>query len=370
MIAEDIQERRQKENVSPASYDPFLRGPFPVGVGTLEPYDALRGRILTCEIWYPADAKHAGQDLTPETQDSFTVPLRSTKQQQMAVRDPEPHPGCYPLIVFSHSSSAGRRSATFLCTHLASHGYVVAALDHSEVLVEELRRKESESGEQRAARWEKVIASRVPDVRFLLDHLLNSGAWCLEAKLDANQIGIVGHSFGGWTALALPEVEPRIHAVVALAPGGASNPKPGILPVSLAFNWPSHTPTLYLVAENDASLPLSGMYELFERTPGPKQMVILRRADHLHFMDNVEELHEGFRTTPLSAELTAIQREMRPINELCSGEQAHFFVRGLTLAHLDANLKRRPEAEAFLTSDIETALAAGGINSIAHQANS
>lgn len=38
-----------------------------------------------------------------------------------------------PLIVFSHYSGGHRRSATFLCTHLASHGYVVAVLDHSEV---------------------------------------------------------------------------------------------------------------------------------------------------------------------------------------------------------------------------------------------
>ena len=37
-------------------------------------------------------------------------------------------------------------------------------------------------------------------------------------------------------------------------------------------------PVLYLVAEDDISLPLSGMYELFERTLSAKKMVVLRRA--------------------------------------------------------------------------------------------
>ena len=100
----------------------------------------------------------------------------------------------------------------------------------------------------------------------------------------------------------LPLAARSIDSLVALAPGGASNPKPGILPATLAFNWRRNIPTLYLVAENDASLPLSGMYELYEKSPGTKQMVILRGADHLHFMDNVEELHEAVRTTPWPGE--------------------------------------------------------------------
>jgi predicted dienelactone hydrolase len=55
----------------------------------------------------------------------------------------------------------------------------------------------------------------MPDVRFLLDHLLEGPAWDPDAHLDPARIGIVGHSFGGWTALAAPDVESRIRAVVA-----------------------------------------------------------------------------------------------------------------------------------------------------------
>jgi dienelactone hydrolase len=345
-------------------YDPFARGRFPVGVRTIQGLDTVRDRLFPCEIWYPAAARHAGQDSAPATQDFFTVPSGGAPRSQMAVRNAAPEPGTYPLVVFSHPSGGSRRAATFLCTHLSSHGYVVAALDHSEVVAKELARKDGETDEQKTRRLAALMANRVPDVRFLLEHLLNGTAWDSEARLDATRIGIVGHSFGGWTALAATDVERRIRAVVALAPGGASQPKPGILPGKLAFAWGRDVPTLYLVAENDTSLPLAGMYEVFERTPATKQMVILRRADHMHFMDHVEEMHEMVRNMPFTGELAWLPKEMRPIAELCSGEQAHLLVRGVTLCHMDAMLRRLEKAQRLLAGDIEAQLAMRGVEVI------
>ncbi len=153
---------------------------------------------------------------------------------------------------------------------------------------------------------------------------------------------------------------------MALAPGGASKPKPGILPLKLDFKWGRDVPTLYLAAENDASLPLSGMLELFDRTPSTKQMLILRRADHMHFMDAAEDAHEAFRTMRSTAEVARIQEEMLPIAELCTGEQAHLFVRGLTLGHMDATLKHMEEAQRFLTAEALENLAARGIDAFVH----
>lgn len=348
-------------------YDPFVRGRFPVGVGTFEALDAARNRNFPCEIWYPAAAQHAGQDTDPQTQDRFIPRPAAAEQSQMAVRDATPLPGLYPLIIFSHHSGGHRRASTFLCTHLSSHGYVVAALDHSEVIAPELAPKKDETEEQKKARWAAVIDSRVPDVRFLLDYLLHSGKRSLEVELDPSRIGIVGHSFGAWTALATPEIDSRPRAVVALAPGGISNPRPGILPVKLTFQWEREVPALYLVAENDVPLPLAGMYELFERAPAPKRMVVLRRADHLHFIDNVEQMHEAFRSMPMPPEVTEMQKEMRPIGELCSGEQAHLWVRGLTLAHMDAYVRDLHAASLFLTGDLEGEMAERGVEVIVHK---
>lgn len=361
--------------LSPDNYDPFARGPHTVGVRSICATDAVRGREFPCETWYPAAAQHAGQDLAPETQDVFTPPSRKTPRCQAAVRNAAPQRGTYPLIVFSHASLQHRRSATFLSTHLASHGYVVAAMDHSEVVVAELARRDGETDAQKAARWEAMIVSRVPDVRFLLDQLLNpengsrEAEWGSNVSLDPNRIGIVGHSFGGWTALAAPDVEPRIGAIVALAPGGIALPRPGTLPLKLGFAWGRDIPTMFLVAENDIALPLAGMLELFERTPATKQMVVLRRADHLHFMDDVEHQHESFRemATSFTGDLGWIKKEIRPITELCSGETAHTFVRGLTLCHMDSALKGKAKAQRFLAGDIKAELARRGVEAIAHK---
>ena len=45
------------------SYDPFARGPFPVGVMTQAWHDARRDRTLDVEIWYPASDAVRGGDL-------------------------------------------------------------------------------------------------------------------------------------------------------------------------------------------------------------------------------------------------------------------------------------------------------------------
>jgi dienelactone hydrolase len=322
-------------------YNPFARGRFPVGVRTIQLRDTGRNRLFPCEIWYPAAAQHMGQDLALATQDCFTVAPGFISRNQMAVRNAAALPGSYPLILFSHSSGDGRRQSTFLCTHLSSHGYAVAALDHSEVIAPELARRDGKTSEQKTARVEAWIANRVPDIRLLLDQLLSGAAWDAEVTLDPALVGIVGHSFGGWTALATPEVDERIGAVVALAPGGSSQPPPNIIPAQLTFKWGRDVPTLYLVAENDTILPLAGMYELFERTRATKHLVILRRADHEHFGDNFE-----------------------PQAGLCSREQAHVYIRGLTLCHMDATLRRVPAAQRFWAGDVEAELVAQGVNVI------
>jgi dienelactone hydrolase len=347
-------------------YDPFVRGRFPVGVRTIQSLDTARTRSFPCEIWYPAAAQHQGQDLVLETQDVFTAPPDNATRRQAAVRNAAAHPGKYPVILFSHHSGGHRRAATFLCTHLSSHGYIVAALDHSEVSAPELRGAQGESTEQQAARMQALIASRVPDARFLLDRVLSDTAFASDARPDPRRIGIVGHSFGGWTALAVPETDPRFRAIVALAPGGASNPRPGILPLTLTFAWGCDIPVLYLVADDDVCLPLAGMFELFDRTPATRRMMILRRADHMHFIDNVEEMHESVRNMSFPEELSWIPREMRPIARLSSGEQAHLFVRGLTLAHMDATLRQTPEAGQFLEEDVIGKLAARNVEATEH----
>ena len=303
------------------AYDPFGAGPFGVGVRAVDLTDGARGRRFPCEVWFPAD--HVRQPL--------------------------------PLVVFSHLSGGSRRSSTFLCTHLATHGYLVAALDHSEVVAPDLAATPGESASARAARVAAIVASRVPDVRFLISRLLDDGSGTdLDGvrfdgfRFDGLKVAVVGHSFGGWTALATPEFEPRVGAVVALAPGGSSRPRPGILPVGLSFAWGRDVPTLFLAGDEDVMTPLEGVVELFERTPATKRMFVVKGADHLHFVDDVEQAHESLRQSTPPGEAAWIPAAMRPLADLCSPERAHETVRGLTLAHLDTTLRGDRAARDFL----------------------
>jgi len=323
-----------------ARYSPFERGGHPVSIRTIHAADVARDRVFPCEIWSPVPGGSGGW-------------------------------GPFPLIVFAHGSGGNRRSAAYLCSHLASHGYVVGALDHSEVIAPELAAQADETAAERAARIGSTIASRVPDVRFLLDFLLGGSVAAaasdgvVRLDFDRDAIGLVGHSFGGWTVLAAPETDSRVNAIVALGPGGNSRPRPGILPLTLTFTWSRDVPVLYLAAADDVPIPLDAVLELYGRTPGTTRMFVLHRADHQHFLDDVEGEHEALRAMTLPGEAAWIPAAMRPMSELCSGEQAHLFVRGLTLAHLDAALKRSQAAEEFLALHAESELAARGVEAAA-----
>jgi predicted dienelactone hydrolase len=295
-------------------YDPFAPGPFAVGVRAGIAIDRTRDdRRLPFEVWYP---ELAGA-------------------------------GRHPLIAYCHASFGHGRQSVYLSTHLASHGYVVAAADHTgnaaADLVERTQRRaagEVPTTEEADAYLRKIIDDRVPDLRFLLDHILGGAVDGVSAAIDEQRVGLVGWSFGGWAVLATPEVDDRVAAVVALAPAGNSKPLPGIIPAPLTFAWKREVPTLFLVAERDRFTPLSGEYELFERTPSRKRMFILQGADHQHFDDQIVDPGP------------------------CSPEHAHTFTRGLSLAHLDAVMRSDNDAEGFMDGDPVAALRERGVNAV------
>jgi dienelactone hydrolase len=326
-------------------YDPFVRGPFPAGVRSGELVDRLRGdRRLPFEVWYPALARYGELDLHPATQDVFELLPGTPPLRQAAVRDAAVEPGRYPLVLFSHTSHGHRRQSSFLCTHLASHGYVVAAVDHAGNAFADAVARVSDpprSPEERAAYVRQIVADRVPDLRALLDAVLGGAVGEVSKQIDGDRLGLVGRSFGGWAVLATLEADARVGAVVAMAPAGNSNPAPGIIPATLAFAWRREVPTLLLAAERDRFTPLPGIAELYERTPSHKTMVILCHADHDHFGDHIEP-------------------------ELCPRAHAHLFARGLALAHLDGALKGSEDAWRFMTGDPAAAVRERGVEARAY----
>jgi len=108
--------------------------------------------------------------------------------------------------------------------------------------------------------------------------------------------------------------------------------------------------------------PPAAARNVFDRTPGTKRIATLRRADHQHFVDDVEGAHEAVRTMAPPPEGAWMVAATRPMTELCDGDTAHAFVRALTLAHLDATLRANPAAARFFAGDLSAELAARGID--------
>jgi dienelactone hydrolase len=355
------------------SYDPFRRGPFAVGVRTASLTDPERGRPLAIEVWYPADDVHTGADLDDATRDRFEAIPGLPAVVQDAVRDARPRAGRFPLVVFSHGFGAHRRQSTFLCTHLASHGYVVAAVDHTgntttDILQLMVAAQGGERLPEPLGALQYFIEARPLDVRFTIDRVLDGAAGDVAALVDGERIGMTGHSFGGWTTLATVRADPRIRAALPLAPAGGATPMPAEpLRRSLDFTWGREVPTLFLVAERDSLLPLPGMHELLDKTPSrSKRMVVLANADHMHFCDNAEQVHEMFRMMPPPGAFAEAARSTPPIDELAPGAHAYDTVRGLGLAHMDACLKDHAAAAALLAGDVQALLERRGIAVAVH----
>lgn len=350
------------------NYDPFSRGPFPVGVRSQELVDSERERKLPVEFWYPATDVYKGQDLDDKTKDKYRLFARV---KQDAVRDAQLREGSYPLVMFSHGFSGHHRQTTHFCCHLASHGYIIASPDHIgntiwEVVENYMTTKVAASIAERVATTNSSIVDRPLDISFMINSLLAGKTSIPTNSIDVEKIGIAGHSFGGWTSLMVAGKDARIRAALPLAPAGGAPYFDDIMRLcyeSLNLNWDREVPTLYLVAEGDTTLPLETMHDLFDRTRDPKRMIVLNNADHFHFCDMMEEVHEFFRTqSEMLGEDKTIAEKMRPFSELCPVEKAETYLRGLGLAHMDAYLKSNQSAMELLAGDIKALLKMRGID--------
>jgi len=357
-----------------AEYNPFSRGPFPVGVKTYEFADSTRERKLPAECWYPATDSYKDKDLDRKTQDQFVLMPAFPTMRQAAVRDAEITEGIFPLVIFSHGFAGHRRQTTHFCTHLASYGYLVASVDHVGNTMPDIMQmvtdvQKGEDAPDMAKLLMGTANDRPLDAIFTIDMIL---AGEMGSRIDPEHIGITGHSFGGWTTLITTGRDPRIKAALPLAPAGGRSqlhPETNLFIKGFTLDWEHKVPTLYLVADLDSALPLDGMMELFGRTPEPKDMVILQNADHFHFCDGVEQTHDLFRNMggiragldPNGKGGPDPMKRAKPSSELCPGKDAYSFLQGLGLAHMDAHLKANPDALELLKGDIQALLADRGI---------
>nr|WP_154655981.1 alpha/beta hydrolase [Fortiea contorta] len=109
-----------------------------------------------------------------------------------------------PLVVISHGFGANRKFFAYLARHLASHGITVAAIEHpgsNAIAVSQASEKVNLAQLLPATEF----IERPKDVSFLLNELgkLNSQSGQFLGKFNTEKVSVIGHSLGGYTALAL-----------------------------------------------------------------------------------------------------------------------------------------------------------------------
>jgi predicted dienelactone hydrolase len=328
-------------------YRPASLGPHPVGVRSETILDATRQRKLDCTIYYAADPSHTADYRDPKNHDRYCVlPAMAVESRQAALRDAAPANVSSPLIVFSHGFASDRRQSSFLCIHLASHGYRVLCPSHPGNTIEDAARlflPTATNNDQRpAATLAEIMAERPLDLRFVLDALG-------DRERHETKVGALGHSFGGWTCFAAAQLDSRIRSIVALAPAGGRNQRRSN-PMADALGLPpaNQAPTLILAAAQDTVLPLNGVRELYRRCSQPKTLAILDNADHMHFCDRAAQLHEFVRNSEAMQNFLRIKSVVPPFSDLCTEEAAHTVCKALALSHFDATLRNHEKAKGWL----------------------
>ena len=175
------------------------------------PSDGRRARYMT-----PAESKlHLrSRGITGIPQDTLSTVQTNAVSDAPAAG----HQHSLPLVVLSPGFTSSRSALTALAEDLASHGYVVAGIDHTyeshatafpDGRVTTNLAREAPRPDMK----EELMAGRAADVRFVLDELTGTHqAWPGAGLIDSSRIAMAGHSAGGAATIAAMLADSRIRA--------------------------------------------------------------------------------------------------------------------------------------------------------------
>ena len=156
-------------------------------------------RMIKARIWYPAKVSPRAV----RTRFSHTLPRPDGNRLAFTIPSLAVENGVvlagrrYPLVIVSHGYNGWDTFMTWLTENLATKGYFVVAIDHAD--------QRAVGGPELAVSFGNVLINRAADQRAVIDYFTTRAAGSqdqLGSVIDAEHIGVVGFSMGGYGALA------------------------------------------------------------------------------------------------------------------------------------------------------------------------
>lgn len=177
-----------------------VHGPFWVGYRPPVGDDGTTGPP-EISIWYPAlNPAGAKEEATYEAKFKINMLspgapsiIKVINGHALLNAEIDGSKGPYPLVIFSHGFSASAADYSVLAEHYASYGFIVLAPEHMEKF-------DPSYGDL----WKSSI-DRPADIKKTLDYAeeLTAPEGKMAGIIDMGQVAVVGHSYGGYTALAM-----------------------------------------------------------------------------------------------------------------------------------------------------------------------
>ncbi|TWU54330.1 Alpha/beta hydrolase family protein [Rubripirellula tenax] len=259
--------------------------------------------------------------------------------------------GPFPVVIVSHGAGGNLNSNFAQAHHLATHGYLAVCLEHLGSNTEQAAAGGLRVGKTIAAMTRNAgeVLGRPKDVSFAIDQLtrLDTTHPSLQGKSDVNRIGMMGHSFGAYTTLAvcgarpaLDWLDPKVGSGQGLGPdlsdkrvlcGVALSPQGPGEPFFLESSYRSiAVPLLGISGSLDKQqgfVPIHRKHSFQYWPSGDRYLLWINNAAHLHFSDST-----GSK-----------ERRLNFANNRQDDVQA--VSRAATLLFLDQYLKKAPGAK-------------------------
>ena len=247
----------------------------------------LQGRLVPIRVYFPTkkgEHKAYKKQLEHRSPKNDWKPLEAmvfSKQSDLSNLDSSEK---RPLVILNHGDTVAMTDYSYIAEDLASHGYIVIAIQHQ---------LQSEQKEPPYLKERSInrYANTIDNIFFVFMWLQNNLSK-FQHSLDTNRVAMIGHSMGGNALLALLHrasdvfKQKKMHTILPHKEAGDVKEAFIVLDTG-GFPYPSH-------AQYPLLLLLAGERENYQRERGTSmdmqkighQSIYYKGAKHISFMDH------------------------------------------------------------------------------------